>query len=186
MLDVAFTANEGDFHWVIEPRLAGAYQYFVNRALPVLGEFRSLFRLDNTTFFYGKTAIKDAILPPLSLIVESTKVQDETWQLANGSYITKYDFADFIRNQQYYGVYGPGFGSWYVYPGKDEYNGDQLKQELLVHRESSSGDVVQLNMLHGTHFMASSSDAFAVGKTWGPWLWYLVCLSASSLVGYIF
>lgn len=42
-----------------------------------------------------------------------------------------------------------------------------------MHRESSTGDVVQLNMLHGTHFMASSSDAFAPGKTWGPWLWYL-------------
>jgi rhamnogalacturonan endolyase len=43
----------------------------------------------------------------------------------------------------------------------------------MVHRESATGDVVQLNMLHGTHFMASSADAFEVGKTWGPWLWYL-------------
>lgn len=42
-----------------------------------------------------------------------------------------------------------------------------------MHRESATGDVVQLNMLHGTHFMASSSDAFEVGKVWGPWLWYL-------------
>lgn len=43
-----------------------------------------------------------------------------------------------------------------------------------MHRESSTGDVVQLNMLHGTHFMASASDYFDVGKIWGPWLWYLV------------
>ncbi len=106
-------------------------------------------------------------------IENSIKVQDETWLTADGTYITKYDFADFIRNQKFYGVYGPGYGSWYINPGKDEYNGNQLKQELLVHRESSSGDVVQLNMLHGTHFMASSSDAFEVDKTWGPWLWYL-------------
>jgi rhamnogalacturonan endolyase len=28
-------------------------------------------------------------------------------------------------------------------------------------------------MLHGTHYQALSSDAFRVGKTWGPWLWYL-------------
>jgi rhamnogalacturonan endolyase len=54
-----FSANEGDMHWVIYPDLAGAYQYFVNRGLPVLGEFRTLFRLDNTTFFTGKTNIKD-------------------------------------------------------------------------------------------------------------------------------
>lgn len=43
----------------------------------------------------------------------------------------------------------------------------------MVHRESSTGDVVQLNMIHGTHFMVNSSDAF-VDKVWGPWLWYLV------------
>lgn len=62
----------------------------------------------------------------------------------------------------------------YINPGKDYYNGNQLKQELLVHRESATGDAVQLNMIHGTHFMAASSDVFPVGKMWGPWLWYLV------------
>lgn len=86
----------------------------------------------------------------------------------------RYDWADFIRTAAYYGVYDPGFGSWYIVPGNDDYNGNQLKQELMVHRESSTGDIVQLNMLHGTHYMAFSSDTFPVGKTWGPWLWYLV------------
>lgn len=43
----------------------------------------------------------------------------------------------------------------------------------MVHRESSTGDVVMLNMLHDTHFQASASDDFPAGKTWGPWLWYL-------------
>jgi rhamnogalacturonan endolyase len=28
-------------------------------------------------------------------------------------------------------------------------------------------------MIHGTHYLASASDSFADGKTWGPWLWYL-------------
>jgi rhamnogalacturonan endolyase len=28
-------------------------------------------------------------------------------------------------------------------------------------------------MIHGTHYQAVSKDAFADGKTWGPWLWYL-------------
>jgi hypothetical protein len=58
-LDVIFEAPEGNFHWVIYHDLAGAYQYFVNKALPVLGEFRSLVRLDNTTFFNGKTASRE-------------------------------------------------------------------------------------------------------------------------------
>ncbi|RDW92676.1 hypothetical protein BP5796_02070 [Coleophoma crateriformis] len=172
-LDVVFTANEGEFHWVIFPELAGAYQYFVNTGLPVLGEFRTLWRLDNTTFLSGKTNIKDGPLPTFTQIQNATKVQDETWVQADGTYITKYDWTDFIRNSDYYGVYGPSFGSWYIDVGKDDYNGDHLKQELMVHRESSTGDVVQLNMIHGTHFQASSSDAFPVGKVWGPWLWYL-------------
>ncbi|KKK17913.1 hypothetical protein P175DRAFT_0481919 [Aspergillus ochraceoroseus IBT 24754] len=172
-LDVKFTAAEGDFHWVIFEDLAGAYQYFVNHALPTLGEFRTLWRLDNTTFPNGRTNIKDAPLPPLSAILSSTKVQDETWQLADGTYITKYDFAAWVRDQDYYGVYGDEFGSWYINPGKDYYNGNHVKQELMVHRESSSGDAVQLNMLHGTHFQVSSADVFPDGKLWGPWLWYL-------------
>lgn len=43
----------------------------------------------------------------------------------------------------------------------------------MVHRESSTGDAVQLNMIHGTHFQTISNDSFPIGKTWGPWLWYI-------------
>ncbi|KAI1421810.1 rhamnogalacturonate lyase [Xylaria sp. FL1777] len=173
-VDVVFTAAEGEMHWVIFSGLAGAYQYFVNRALPVLGEFRTLWRLDNTTFPRGKTNLRDEELPPLSDYIAANKVQDETWLRPDGNgYITKYDFTAWVRTQTYYGVYGDSFGSWYINPGKDYYNGDHLKQELMVHRESATGDAVQLNMVHGTHFMASSSDVFPDGKMWGPWLWYL-------------
>ncbi|KAI0431761.1 rhamnogalacturonate lyase [Xylaria sp. FL1042] len=173
-VDVMFTADEGEMHWVIFSGLAGAYQYFVNRALPVLGEFRTLWRLDNTTFPRGKTNLRDEELPPLSDYIAANKVQDETWLRPDGNgYITKYDFTAFVRTQTYYGVYGDSFGSWYINPGKDYYNGNHLKQELMVHRESATGDAVQLNMIHGTHFMAFSSDVFPDGKMWGPWLWYL-------------
>lgn len=157
----------------MQPKLAGAYQYFVNKALPVLGEFRTLTRLDNVTFPRGKNSEVDAELPSLALIANSTNVQDETWLTPDGSYITKYNFATFNRKETAYGVYGPKFGCWYIFPGKDDYNGDHLKQELTWHRETRTGDVVLLNMLHGTHFQVSSSDNFEVGKTWGPWLWYL-------------
>ncbi|OLN96364.1 Rhamnogalacturonate lyase 1 [Colletotrichum chlorophyti] len=173
-IDVKFTSNDGDFHWVIFQGLAGAYQYFVNRDLPNLGEFRTLWRLDNASFPNGKTALHDKALPRLSDYLPENKVQDETWRTPDGTgYLTKYDFSDFIRNQKYYGVYGNEFGSWYINPGKDYYNGNHLKQELMVHRESATGDTVQLNMIHGTHFMVSAVDVFPEGKMWGPWLWYL-------------
>jgi rhamnogalacturonan endolyase len=191
--DIVFLAKEGDIHWVLTPTLAGAYQYFVNRALPKLGEFRTLWRLDNSTFTSGYTTENDKPLPPLRDFRASKKVQDETWQRDNGSFITKYDLSTFLPVVQgdlsYWGVYGKlpatvngaaeGIGSWYIHGGKDYFNGDHLKQELMVHRESITGDVVQLNMIHGTHFQAYSNDAFSAGRTWGPWLWYLVSFSAS-------
>ncbi len=118
-IDVKFTAVEGDMHWVIYQGQHGAYQYFVNHALPVLGEFRTLWRLDNTTFPNGRTVTKDGALPPLSEYIAANKVQDETWLAPDGkSYITKYDWTSWSRKQDYFGVYGNEVGSWYINPGK--------------------------------------------------------------------
>ncbi|EUC49592.1 polysaccharide lyase family 4 protein [Bipolaris oryzae ATCC 44560] len=176
-LDIRFSATEGDFHWVLHDDLAGAYQYFVNRALPTLGEFRTLWRLSNTSFPSASTNVKSGALPPFSAYQSATNVQDETWQQSDGTFLTKYDWAAFLREQTAYGVWGEEVGSWYLHPGKEYLNGDHLKQELMVHRESKTGDTVQLNMLHGTHYQASSRDSFATGegdaRIWGPWLWYL-------------
>ncbi|USP75083.1 polysaccharide lyase family 4 protein [Curvularia clavata] len=174
-LNIRFTAAEGDFHWVLHDTLPGAYQYFVNRALPTLGEFRTLWRLSNTSFPNAHTNVKDGALPQFSEYLNATNVQDETWQKPDGTFLTKYDWAAFLRDQTAYGVYGPEVGSWYIHAGHEYFNGDHLKQELMLHRESKTGDTVQLNMLHGTHYQAISRDAFATdgSKIWGPWLWYL-------------
>jgi rhamnogalacturonan endolyase len=86
-LDICFTANEGDLHWVVYNDMAGAYQYSVNRALPVLVKRCSvLITLLSPT---EKTNIKDGPLPTLAEIDAGTKVQDETWLTADGTYITK-------------------------------------------------------------------------------------------------
>lgn len=131
-INVKFTAKEGDFHWVIYDDLPGAYQYFVNHALPTLGEFRTLWRLDNASFPRGRTNVKDDVLPALEEYLSATNVQDETWEKADGTFLTKYDWSAFIRDVDFYGVYGSEVGSWYFNPGKDYYNGDHLKQELMV------------------------------------------------------
>lgn len=114
-IDVAFTANEGDLHWVIFKGLPGAYQYFVNKALPAASpsEFRTVWRLDNRTFTHGHNDVRDEPLPPLSDYLAKNKVQDETWlKPKGGGYITKYDFSALVRKQTAYGVYGDGVGSW--------------------------------------------------------------------------
>lgn len=44
-----------------------------------------------------------------------------------------------------------------------------------VHRESATGDSVQLNVfLDTSHFRVGADTTQPAGKIWGPWLWYLV------------
>lgn len=131
-MDIVFSSKEGDLHWILKPGLAGAYQYFVNRALPELGEFRTLWRLDNRTFTYGWTNERDEKLVPLSDIrnAGSDRVQDETWERADGSFITKYDLATFLPVVEgepcVWGLHGTlkrggkseGIGSFYIHGGK--------------------------------------------------------------------
>ncbi|KAK9415814.1 putative Polysaccharide lyase family 4, domain III-domain-containing protein [Seiridium unicorne] len=174
-IDISFTTTTGELHWVVFDGLAGSYQYFVNTGVPDLSILRTLWRLDPTLFLNARTYLRDQALPDFSLYANATKVQDETWELADGTYITKYDFSDFVRDRDYYGVYGPGtVGSWYIFPGGDYHNSNQLSQTLTVHRESSTGDSVQLNVFQDTsHFRVGQTTPQPVGKIWGPWLWYL-------------
>lgn len=176
-IDVAFYAFEGELHLVLFKGLNGFYSYFVNRNLPLLGEFRTLIRLNPNIYQNGHTSIKDEALPVWPDDYKGKKVFDETWQLGNTSnYITKYDWSSRLHEEEMYGVYGSfnerNYGFWLISPGRDYYCGDQLKQELLVHRESSTGDVVLLNMLHGTHFEVEYDENFLAGKVYGPYLFY--------------
>ncbi|KAK7186884.1 rhamnogalacturonate lyase [Paraphaeosphaeria sporulosa] len=173
-IDISFSSTYGELHWVIYPDLAGAYQYFVNKALPDISIFRTLWRLDPARFTKGYTTTKDGPLPDFSLYANATKVQDETFQLADGSYITKYDFSNYVRERDFVGVYGDKTGSWYIHPSYEYQPGSQLSQTLTVHRESSKGDAVQLNVVQDTsHFRIGNAVPQPVGKIWGPWLWYL-------------
>ncbi|KAF3350912.1 hypothetical protein VD0002_g1294 [Verticillium dahliae] len=173
-IDVSFTAPAGDLHWVIFDDLSGAYQYFVNRALPNISILRTLWRLAPEHFTHGRTHLKDEPLPDFDLYAKSTNVQDETWQLADGSYITKYDWSNAVRDRDFYGVYGSRVGSWWIHPSTEYYNSDHLSQTLTVHRESKTGDAVQLNVVQDTsHFRVGQKTTQPVGKVWGPWLWYL-------------
>ncbi|KAF5020290.1 hypothetical protein F66182_7666 [Fusarium sp. NRRL 66182] len=135
-IDVSFQSTAGDFHWVIFDDLSGAYQYFVNRALPNISILRTLWRLAPEYFTHGRTHVKDEPLPAFDLYSTGTNVQDETWQLADGSYITKYDWSNAVRDRDFYGVYGSKVGSWWIHPSTEYYNSDHLSQTLTVHREN--------------------------------------------------
>ncbi|KAH6693605.1 polysaccharide lyase family 4, domain III-domain-containing protein [Plectosphaerella plurivora] len=173
-IDVSFTSSLGSLHWVIFDDLSGAYQYFVNAALPDISILRTLWRLSPDHFDHGRTHLRDEPLPDFALYANSTNVQDETWQLEDGSYITKYDWSNAVRDRDFYGVYGKEVGSWYIHPSTEYYNSDHFSQTLTVHRESKTGDAVQLNVVQDTsHFRLGEKTPQPVGKTWGPWLWLI-------------
>ncbi|KAH7068815.1 polysaccharide lyase family 4, domain III-domain-containing protein [Paraphoma chrysanthemicola] len=173
-IDVAFSSSLGDLHWVIYPNLAGAYQYFVNKALPDISIFRTLWRLDPDRFTHGYNTNKNEKLPDFSLYANAPEIQDETFQFPDGSYVTKYDFANYVRERDVVGVYGNNSGSWYIHPTNEYQPGNHLSQTLTVHRESATGDAVQLNVVQDTsHFRVGVKTHQPVGKIWGPWLWYL-------------
>jgi rhamnogalacturonan endolyase len=65
-------------------------------------------------------------------ILNATKVQDETFETADGTYITKYDWSNYVRERDFNGVYGPSTGSWYIHPSTDYFSGNHMKQTLTV------------------------------------------------------
>ncbi|KAF3005903.1 hypothetical protein E8E13_009549 [Curvularia kusanoi] len=173
-IDVAFSSTLGDLHWVIFDTLPGAYQYFVNKALPDLSIFRTLWRLNPDLFTHGYNTNRNEKLPDFALYANAPEIQDETFQFPDGSYVTKYDFANYVRERDFVGVYGDKTGSWYIHASNDYQPGNHLSQTLTVHRESTTGDAVQLNVVQDTsHFRVGAKTPQPVGKIWGPWLWYL-------------
>ncbi|TID25989.1 Rhamnogalacturonate lyase [Venturia nashicola] len=174
-VDISFASAKFDLHWVIFDDLQGAYQYVVNKNSPWTSIIRNVWRFDPDLFLNARTHIKDDVLPPFALYDDATEVQDETFQLPNGTTITKYDWSNFERERDFYGVYGPGVvGSWWIHPSTEYFPGNQLSQTLTVHRESNTGDAVQLNVFQDTsHFRVGNDTLPPVGKIWGPWLWYL-------------
>ncbi|KAI2785489.1 polysaccharide lyase family 4 protein [Daldinia loculata] len=145
MIHVRFNNSDfGDVYYVLFSGLNGHYQYVVNRNLGHQGEIRSLYRLD-----------------PLQC------------KMKLGSYITKYDFSCYVRGLDFHGLYGDGVGAYVIAPGKDYYIGDHLKQELMLHRESSTDDAVLLHMYHGSHYNSEFSNLIPLDKMWGPWLFYV-------------
>lgn len=50
--------------------------------------------------------MKDEELPALGEYSAATKVQDATWERADGTFITKYDWTVWTRRWDFYRVYG--------------------------------------------------------------------------------
>lgn len=173
MADIAYTSSMGEHHYVVRDGVSGIYSYFIsgNMGGPV-GEFRTVYRVDPAIFPNSFNMRRSGPMPTLAQIEGATVLQDSTYQFSDGSVYTKYDWADYVLGDRVHGVYGSSFGLWVLPVSPEAYNGGPLKQELMVHVESNSGDSTALNMLSASHFSAPAVTVPS-GKIFGPWLVYL-------------
>ena len=180
MADIAYCSDWGEIHYVMRAGISGFYSYFVvaneNHSLDNVGEFRTDYWLNGNIFRNGYNSQRGGPFPTLQDILDGQKLQDETWMLKDGTPYTKYDWADYEANDLTHGVYGTdgnkGYGAWLIPVSSEYYNGGPLRQELMVHVESKTGEGILLNMLKGSHFSAPAM-ALPKGYIYGPWLVYM-------------
>ncbi|CAK9249880.1 unnamed protein product [Sphagnum jensenii] len=172
MVDIYYSGDWGELHYVVFNDVNGIYSYFVATGIGEVGEFRTLYRVDGNMFRNGHNAERSGAFPTLDDIKKATKLQDQTFALADGKTIhSKYDWASYVADDHVHGVYGEEHGVWLITSSHEYFNGGPMKQELMVHVESSTGDGVVLNMLSAGHF-GTPAVKIPNGKIYGPWLLY--------------
>ncbi|XP_033229104.1 rhamnogalacturonate lyase-like [Belonocnema kinseyi] len=161
-----------EYHLIIKRGLSGIYTYVKSTNnqdhLLTFGELRVIYRFNPKATHQVTNSIQQGILPDSSVLTNDTLVQDTTWRLKDGTIYTKYDYAGYIRNSPYLGVFGDGYGAWLLSASREYHSGGALKQDLLVHQ-----DALIANYMTGAHFGTPELKA-PVGwsKIYGPWLLY--------------
>ncbi len=162
-----------ELHYIVRKFTSGLYSYvnIINNGSESykFSELRLVYRFDPKLMNRLNNQLIDMKSYSYVFLKNSSLIQDETWQLNDGSYYSKYDLAGFVRDIEYYGVYGNGYGAWLINSTCEYYSGGPLKQDLLVHQDS-----LMLNYLTSTHFGTPELviPPFFGSKMYGPWLIY--------------
>lgn len=145
-----------------------------------VGEMRFVLRPPYQTFTHGYVSpTQQGALPThTQMTVGRTDVQDATFRFSDGTIYTKYNWANYIDEDPFHGVYssttntrGNYTGIW-VIPCSTEYiNGGPMRQELTVHAADDAQ--ILLMMMQGGHFGAGASE-YTKGekKVYGPFALY--------------
>lgn len=60
-----------------------------------------VYRFNPSVLTQGTNSVRSGTLYLYSYLNTQTKTQDETWELSDGTYYTKYDYAGYIRDTPY-------------------------------------------------------------------------------------
>ena len=144
LVEISFTheASNGYFfelHYVLMSGLSGIYcflEQYHHTGSPDggFGQIRWGLRADSTLFDYH--LVRDNIQGRMPQFSEfKRKVQDWTYQFADSSYYTKYDYADYIEGRHVHGMAGTksGKGIFVIQASHEYLNGGPTKQFNTVH-----------------------------------------------------
>ena len=184
MVEIVYTNNNNSLAqtwsvgYIMRKGVSGLYTYAKVKNGSTesdLPEARFVWRPDRDNFNYGYVSDDrqgtDAI-PSYDKFSVATELQDATYRFSDNTIYTKYDWANFMKDDQVHGVMSNTNGLWVIQPSTEWVNGGVQKQDLMVHADD--GGPVVLQMMQSQHFGAASHTLAAnEEKFFGPSLLYL-------------
>lgn len=183
--EVLYSATTGNTifeqGFIMRKGVSGIYSYVIatgtaTSANEPIKEARVCSRLDGTMLNGYVDYRMNGKIPSNSEMAEAEKkeIQDATYELADGSVYTKYNWANYIERDTLHGLYGLSgnyYGLYNIPVSYEWINGGCERQELTVHATSKSPITIQ--MLQGEHF---GGQAMVLNegekKLYGPFLIY--------------
>jgi len=160
LIELSFYHDAGnhfqyDLHYVLKADEQGIYCFLVqsHRAADPAGNYgqtRWGIRSDESLFDYH--LVRDSIQGPMPKMAElKDEVQDWTFRMPDGSYYTKYNYADYIDGRYVHGMAGQqsGLGMFVIQASHEYLNGGPTKQYQNVH-----SNPYLINMFNCGHFLS--------------------------------
>jgi rhamnogalacturonan endolyase len=168
-----------DLHYVLRSGVSGVYCFLVqqHRAGDSVGSYgQTRWGLRSEENLYDYHLVRDSIQGPMPKMAElKNEIQDWTFRLADSSYYTKYDYADYIEDRYVHGMAGrqSGLGMFVIQAGHEYLNGGPTKQYQNVH-----SNPYLICMFNCGHFLSDiRKDDGTITDAWsklsGPFLLYV-------------
>ena len=175
MKELLFTDGTWSLGYIMRKGVSGLYTYasVKGSSTESLREARMKWR-PGASFNYGWVSdTQYGDIPAKDKFTNATTLQDATFRFSDETIYTKYDWANYMKDDKVHGVIDQtnGVGAWVISPSTEWVNGGVQKQDLTVHADTKG--TVLLQMLQSEHFGAVAHTISSGEKFFGPTLLYI-------------